>query len=97
MRYRPNPNFLAELRREVDPTLAERARQAHTQAQSIAVSMGGTGAYARSLDVDGRRLLTTDFAGHLIEWGSINNPPYAPLRKAVEAVGARFRDDGGVE
>lgn len=28
--------------------------------------------------------------GHLDEWGSVNNPPYAPLRRAVEASGLEF-------
>lgn len=28
--------------------------------------------------------------GHLIEWGSINNQPYAPLRKAVSSLGLKF-------
>lgn len=28
--------------------------------------------------------------GHMDEWGTINNPPYAPLRRAVEASGLEF-------
>jgi hypothetical protein len=32
----------------------------------------------------------TDFAAHLIEFGSVNNPPYAPIRRAVLASGMRF-------
>jgi hypothetical protein len=31
-----------------------------------------------------------DHGGHLIEWGSINNPPHAPLRRAVRAAGLKF-------
>lgn len=34
---------------------------------------------------------TTDIAGHLAEWGSINNPAYAPLRRGAERVGLRTR------
>lgn len=34
---------------------------------------------------------TDDFAGHLAEWGSINNPAYAPLRRGGEMAGFRFR------
>ena len=30
--------------------------------------------------------------GHLDEWGSVNNPPYAPLRRAVEASGLEFHE-----
>jgi len=28
--------------------------------------------------------------GHFDEWGTINNPPYAPLRRAVESSGLEF-------
>lgn len=27
---------------------------------------------------------------HIIEWGSINNPRYAPMRRAVESLNLRF-------
>lgn len=37
----------------------------------------------------------TDIAAHLIEYGSKNNPPYAPLRRGVTAAGLRFADIGG--
>jgi hypothetical protein len=32
--------------------------------------------------------------GHIIEFGSVNNPAYAPLRKAVAATGMRYQDGG---
>lgn len=35
---------------------------------------------------------TTDFAGHLVEWGSKNNRPYAVLRRAARAAGLRLRE-----
>jgi hypothetical protein len=35
----------------------------------------------------------TDVAAHLIEFGSVNNPAYAPLRRGVQAAGLRFADD----
>lgn len=34
---------------------------------------------------------TDDFAGHLAEWGSVNNPAYAPLRRGAERVGLRTK------
>lgn len=97
MKYVPNPAFEAELKREqgVRDELGRRARSAQRAAQTIGLSLGGTGAYARSVFADDNRLLTTDPAGHIIEWGSINNPPYAPLRRAVETVGASFVDERG--
>lgn len=38
------------------------------------------------------RVTNTDFAAHLAEFGSANNPPYAPLRRAVLAVGLDLRE-----
>lgn len=35
-----------------------------------------------------------DFAAHLIEFGSVNNPPYAPFRKAASSLGLRLRGGG---
>jgi hypothetical protein len=35
-------------------------------------------------------VVNTDYAGHLMEWGSKNNPAHAPLRRAVRAAGLRF-------
>lgn len=35
--------------------------------------------------------MTGPFA-HLEEWGSINNSPFAPLRRAVEASGLEFEE-----
>ena len=32
--------------------------------------------------------------GHLIEFGSATNPAYAPVRKAVRAMGMRFEEGG---
>lgn len=31
-----------------------------------------------------------DAFAHLVEWGSVNNPPYAPFRNAIETLGLRF-------
>lgn len=50
-----------------------------------------TGSYRSSLRaVEERgkvRAETTDYFGHLVEWGSVNNPAYAPLRSAGADVG----------
>lgn len=31
---------------------------------------------------------------HIVEFGSVNNPPYAPLRRGALAIGVDFRDQG---
>ena len=33
---------------------------------------------------------TTDFAGHIIEYGSINNAAQSPIRKAASEAGKKF-------
>lgn len=36
---------------------------------------------------------TSDPFGHLVEWGSANNPPFAPFRRGVSAAGMRLKED----
>lgn len=45
---------------------------------------------------NGQRItvFSTDIAAHIIEFGSINNPAYAPFRRAASAVGLRLRGGG---
>ena len=79
-----------ELARDPDllAKLAPHARAVAEQARQLAPDE--TGAYRRSIQVDGNRVLTTDPFGHLVEWGSVHNPAYAPLRRAIRAAGLRF-------
>lgn len=94
--YIPNPFFLAELRaqREHQEGMAEIAETVKDAAIDVAPER--TGAYKDSLEVaqDGTRtaVLTTDFAGHLIEFGSRNNPAYAPLRTGARKAGLRLEE-----
>lgn len=62
-----------------------------------------TGYYARRVrhgsgdEVDGAAtavVYTLDEFWHLVEYGSLTNHPYAPMRRGVEAAGARFHDPG---
>lgn len=59
-------------------------------AEIIAETFRRTGYYRRKLRRIGTRVLTLDPFGHLVEWGSANNHPYAPLRRAVLAAGLRL-------
>lgn len=36
------------------------------------------------------KIETSDAIWHIIEYGSVNNPPYAPIRRGVEANGLRW-------
>jgi hypothetical protein len=40
------------------------------------------------------RVSNTDIAAHLVEFGSVNNPPYAVLRRAARAAGLRLAEHG---
>lgn len=40
------------------------------------------------------RVLSDDWKAHMIELGSKNNPPFAPLRRGVESTGLRITDPG---
>ena len=43
--------------------------------------------FAVDADADGVTIGNTDPFAHLVEWGSIHNPAYAPLRRAARAAG----------
>lgn len=41
----------------------------------------------------GYRVWNDDPFAHLVEWGSINNSPYSPIRRAVHESGLRYVPD----
>lgn len=95
MTFIPNPHFQEEFLQELDPD----AMQPHAEAvlhETQALAPDETGDYKDSLEIvveDGETyVVTRDFAGHMVEWGSINNPPYAPLRRGVRAAGLELRE-----
>lgn len=61
---------------------------------AVAGAPVNTGNYKRFLQMkefrSGYRVVSFDTFGHLIEFGSVNNPAYAPIRHAAEASGFRF-------
>lgn len=82
--------------------LAELADRTKGEVESQAQRFRRTGRFARSIETTGvertlRGLRTsvhsTDPDAHIVEWGSKNNPPYAPLRKAASSLGLRLRGD----
>ena len=91
----PNPEMIEELmaeegfRHQLGRVQGEAIKERASQ-----LSPRGTGRTARSfvvVDEDGEiRVGNTDPFFHLTEWGSVNNPPYAPLRRAVTAAGLRL-------
>jgi len=95
--FRPNPRFLTELMQEPEApaALVEQAEAAKSAIESVA-PVGSTGDYADSIEVVQEGEIVTvgsmDPFAHLVEWGSANNPPYAPLRRGVLGAGLRFEE-----
>lgn len=99
-RFRRNPRVHAELEAtpEMLRALAVQAESPRELAERFAKQAGapwmprkGT---ADTIVIDvtptGVRIVNTDHAGHLMEWGGKNNPPHASLRRAISAAGLRF-------
>jgi hypothetical protein len=95
--FKPNPGFEAELRKSASFRAAMRgeAGRAAREARKLA-PQGETGGFAASIVAfdDGEMIgiRTTDPFGHLGEFGSVNNRPYAPLRRGVVAAGLRLQE-----
>lgn len=93
-----NPHLDAELRRVIRPALLTAANAVRDKAESYDDAAHGPwmprkrGPVMRA-ELDGERavVVNSDYAAHLIEFGSQNNPAHAPLRRAVRAVGLRFK------
>lgn len=71
---------------EAAPEFIPQTRQHHQASRSyryVKAKPSPTGVRAAAI--------TTYAFGHLVEWGSINNPAYAPLRRAAGRLGLRVR------
>lgn len=94
-RFVPNRNFQRELERDLayKHGLKEKADDAAEAAKSFAPVL--TGAYRDSIKVTEENgevyVSATDFKANWIEFGSINNPKSAPLRRGAQAAGLRFK------
>ncbi len=87
----PEPGFEQRLRDTPEMLRARKAVAEQVVREAEAVAPEGSGRYKRSLQavVDGAevRAESSDPAAHLVEFGSINNEAYAPLRRGAERVG----------
>jgi hypothetical protein len=90
----PNEEFIAELIKEPEVVAARAAcaQEALLGAQAVGESIRDTGAYLASLYVEGAELGSTDPGALAIEYGSVNNAPFAPLRRGADGTGAEVRD-----
>jgi hypothetical protein len=96
LEFTPNPGFEEEL--AADPAtrllmmgFAERALEAARAAAPVV-----TGRYRDSLDVaeyhGAPALISRSSFWHFVEFGSVHNPPHAPLRQGVAAAGFDMTD-----
>lgn len=92
------PNPLFDVQQKLDPEyldgLMEHAKGLADTVKSKAPV--ATGDYVRSIralrTLTSVTVGTNDFAGHIVEWGSINSPAYAPIRRGVLAAGLRLEE-----
>lgn len=84
--------YQLKLQDDFQDALYEQANAVAAEAKAIAPVV--TGYYQRSIWADKHPFQVTvgshDPFGHMVEWGSINNPAYAPIRRGVLAAGLRL-------
>lgn len=92
MRFRERKTFERELRQQPQykAAMAERAEVLGHVIEAAAPYK--TGYFVRRVRPRGNRVFLRDFAWHWVEFGSIHNPPYAPVRRSVRALGLRYED-----
>ncbi len=87
----PEPGFDQQLRGMSEMLRARKAVADQVVREAEDVAPENTRRYKRSLrsvvDGDQVRAESDDPAAHLVEFGSINNEAYAPLRRGAERVG----------
>lgn len=95
MRFIPNPLFIEEITAEAAYHEARKEwGNAIKENAELVAPEGRSGQYHDSLEVDDDGSVgTTDPFGHLVEWGSVNNPIYAPIRRGVQAAGLRLSEE----
>ena len=95
MSFRPRRQFIGELKRgaEFQAKLDEAAREIKDKAERetpVGATEDTIHGYVITKTPTTRRVGNTDFFFHLTEFGSVNNPAYAPLRRGVRAAGLRL-------
>lgn len=92
--FHPNLHFEAEAERENVGRVAKVEVAARIAEEVRAIGPDQSGYFVKHVgwQTYGDRVVvqTTDFAGNVIEFGSVNNPPYAPMRRAISALGLRL-------
>lgn len=95
MRFRRNPRFEREFRAtpEFKAHIATEAVIVATAIELAAVPFRYSGNYIDRISAHANRVELEKHFAHLMEYGSVNNPPQANGRRGVIAAGLRFADD----
>lgn len=92
----PNPNFAEEFEASQDSQEGKRAaaeeikRHAEPMARAVGAPWMPRSGHEtiEVVEEEGEvYVVNTDHAAHLQEYGSVNNPPHAPLRRGARAAG----------
>lgn len=92
VRYVPNPAFTTEVQEQPQHKKGMRSitKVAARAVKAAARPHRNTGYYERRVKAKAQSVVASDFAWHWVEFGSINNPPYAPFRRGLRAAGTRL-------
>lgn len=89
--FQPNPKLPLEMAVDVAYKAGTAAAAKALAAKTRELSpRGDTGDFAESIGSDGNSVTSSDPFAHLVEFGSANNPPYAPFRRAIRGAGLRL-------
>lgn len=90
VRYVPNPAFTTEVQEQ--PQHVKGMRTITKAAAKVVrrVAPHRTGYYERHVRARAQAIQATDPFWHIVEWGSVNSRPYAPLRRGLRAAGIRL-------
>ncbi|MGZ6587887.1 MAG: hypothetical protein ACXVHX_26755 [Solirubrobacteraceae bacterium] len=92
-----NRAFKAEVQREPEFVAAMKATTINVAVEVKRVAPDVTGYYLRHVKpfaaAGGYFVLGTDPFSHLVEAGSVNNPPYAPLQIGARAAGLHLVEE----
>ena len=94
MIFRKSPTFERDLERQREYRAGMNEAAEAVKAAAERNTPRGTGRTADSYVVEGNVVGNTDPFFHLTEFGSVNNPAYAPLRRGVRQAGLRLDEEG---
>lgn len=94
VRFIANPAFKQEIQRtpEFEDGIEQTTVRVADAIQTAAQPFRDTGHFIRNVRVSKGRVYLEPHFAHLPEYGSVNNPPQANVRRGVAAAGLRFED-----